>query len=58
MNKKAQELSMAGAVGGILGGFAGFIMAKAMNPGIFMVLISTAVTAVVCYFIVAKILDN
>lgn len=59
-NKKAQEfdLSMGGVLMGILGAVIGILIVKQMPTNIFMKILSVGVTAIVCYFIAAKILDD
>jgi len=57
-SKKAQELSMGGAIMGIVGAGIGFFISKQMQAGIFLSLMSTVVTGVVCYFMASFILNK
>lgn len=58
LNKKAQEINPGGALMGVIGGIAAFVMARAMEANIIYAIIITGITAVVCYFIASGIGNN
>ena len=57
-NKKAQEISIIGIIGGLIGGFISIYVTKSMNGGLFLKLAGFGLTAAACYFVAAKIGDG
>ena len=58
MNRKGQEIEPGPAIMAVIGGFAAFVMAKRMDIGVIMTLITGIGTAIVSYFIALWIANS
>jgi len=58
MNNKGQELSIVGALMGLVGGILSYVMAKSMGTGTIGSAFIGIITVVVCYFLASAIMNK
>lgn len=60
MNKLGQldDLNIGGIIGGVIGGMISLIVTAKMGGGLFLKLAGFLMTAVVCYIVASKLIDE
>ena len=53
-----EDINWLGVIGGLVGGFISIIVSARMGAGLFIKLAGFAITAIVCYFVGAKLTED